>query len=579
MLAGVFSPILNSSFWARHPYYWVAGILFLLAEAALLIVLLIERKLCKRAQASIARRFALERVVSEISTTLSSCPSERVVEEIGKGLHLILEAEAADRVCWFAIAEGGNTAEKVCSAHGPGVPEGPSRFQTEDVPWIAARLAGEGPVAIARMEDLPAAADRDRRFLEGIWIKSLALAPTSSGTSVTGLLIVANLSRAREWPRALVERLSVLGNLFGNALSRMRAQEGRQTSEDLFRALFDQSSLGIALEDVDGRILFANPALCAMLGFEEAEMQRMSCCEVAEPADSREDSEFFQKLRAGVIDSYRIEKRYVRRNGTEMWGNLHVSALREGQSGSTQVIAVVEDITDRKAANKLLLRTQLDLQQLSARLIQAQEEERQRISRELHDDIGQRLSLLAIGLDRFNHDLSISAAPKQTELKQLQNQAEEIVSDVHELSHELHSTKLQHLGLKAALNELCRKISVQRSIGVDLQVSDIPLLSSELQLCLYRVAQEALNNVLKHSGSEQVLVNVRQDGAVARLQIKDAGVGFDINAAAAGLGLISMRERLRIVGGVLLVHSVHDHGTEIIAEVPLGKAADFAEAS
>src|SRR5580692_9576806 len=98
MLAGVFSPILNSSFWARHPYYWVAGILFLLAEAALLIVLLIERKLCKRAQASIARRFALERVVSEISTTLSSCPSERVVEEIGKGLHLILEAEAADRV-------------------------------------------------------------------------------------------------------------------------------------------------------------------------------------------------------------------------------------------------------------------------------------------------------------------------------------------------------------------------------------------------------------------------------------------------------------------------------------------------
>jgi PAS domain S-box-containing protein len=273
---------------------------------------------------------------------------------------------------------------------------------------FAARLASEGPVAISRMGDLPAEADRDRRFLEEIWIKSLAVVPTSSGTSATGLLIVVNLSREREWPKALIERLSVLGNLFGNAVSRMRAHESRQTSEDLFRALFDQSSLGIALEDLDGRILFANPALCAMLGLDEAEMQRMSCCEVAEPADSHEDFEFFQKLRAGVIDSYRIEKRYVRRNGAEMWGNLHVSALREGQSGATRVVAMVEDITDRKAANKLLLRTQLDLQQLAARLIQAQEEERQRISRELHDDFGQRLSLLVIGFERLSHSLPVS---------------------------------------------------------------------------------------------------------------------------------------------------------------------------
>jgi PAS domain S-box-containing protein len=579
MLAGTFAPMLDPSFWMRHSYYSIALILFLLAEAALVIVLLLERKQRKRAQASIARRFALERVVSEVSTALSDCPADKVIGEIEKGLKMILAAETADRVCWYAIPRGGTIVERVCSALGPGIPPGPSYFETEDVPWVAASLSGRAPVVITRMEDIPPEANRDRKYLEGLSIKSVALVPTSSGTSATGLLILVHMARERELPGALVDRLGVLGNLFGNALSRKWAQEAKETSEELFRALFDQATLGIALEDLDGRILFANPALCAMLGHQEKEMQQMSCDQVADPEDSREDAACFEKLRTGLIDSYRIEKRYVRPNGEEMWGNLHVSALKEGQNGSTRVIAMVEDITERKAASEQLKKIQLDLQHLTARLIQAQEEERQRISRELHDDIGQRLSLLVIGLDRLNHDMPASAVAQQADLRQLQNQAEEVINDIHELSHDLHSTKLQHLGLKAALNELCRKISAQRSIGVDLQVSDVPPLGSDAQLCLYRVAQEALNNVLKHSGTARVTVSLKGQDGLARLQIKDTGVGFDPNMAASGLGLASMRERLRIVRGVLVVNSVHNHGTEIIAEVPLGETGDAVRAS
>jgi PAS domain S-box-containing protein len=574
-----FAPLLSRSFWIEHTSYSVPAILFVLAEAALIIVLLVERRRRKRAQAAIARRFAIERVVAELSTGLSDCAAQNVIGEIERGLGLILEAEEADQVCWFAVPDGGTVMEKVCSVQRRGVSASPDRLQSEDVPWIAEGLFHRSAIAINRTEDLPPEAERDRQYLEQLGIKSIALLPTKAGTSVTGLLIVVHISRQRDWPRALIERLGVLGNLFGNALSRKQAQDSKKTSEDLFRALFQQASLGIALEDWTGRILFANPALCKMLGREEAEMQQMTCDQVADSEDSREDAECFEKLRAGLIEAYRIEKRYVRPNGTKMWGNLNVSALRASADGSTRVIAMVEDITESKAAANQLQKIQIDLQQLTARLIKAQEGERQRISRELHDDIGQRLSLLVIGMEQLNHNLPVSAQDQLPELSQLRNQAEDLVSDVHELSHELHSTKLQHLGLKAALYELCRKISAQKSIAVDFQVSDLPHFAPETQLCLYRVAQEALNNILKHSGTDRVTVSLRVNGEKGQLQIKDTGVGFNVEEASNGLGLASMRERLRIVGGVLSVRSIPGQGTEIIAEVPLTPLENLAQAS
>jgi len=372
--------------------------------------------------------------------------------------------------------------------------------------------------------------------------------------------------------------LGVLGNLFGAALSRKWAQNAREASEQRFQALFEQTNLGIALEDLDGRILFANPALCDMLGYKQEEMQGTNCDRFARPEDSAEDRDLFQQLRAGSIDSYRIEKRYVKPNGAEVWGNLHVSLLKVVPNEPSRVIAMVEDVTERKAANDQLEKIQLELRKLTARLIEAQEEERQRISGELHDDIGQRVSLLAFGLDRLQHELPASAAGQQTELTRLRSQAEEITNDIHGLSHELHPTRLRYLGLRGALKELCDQVSARLSTRVELQVGNISL-PSDVQFCFYRVAQEALNNALKHSGTGRITVSLSQDTGLVRLQVKDDGVGFDTTQATTGIGLVSMRERLRIVGGALLVSSLPGHGTEVIAEVPLSENADVAKAS
>jgi PAS domain S-box-containing protein len=573
-----FALVLEPSLWKLHPYYTIAGIMFFLAEGALIGVLLVESKRRRQAQASITRRFALERVVSELSTTLADCPPESIDREVVEGLHLIMEAEGADRVCWFAIPKDGTTVEKIGSAHRPGVPPGPETFEVKDVPWIAERLSRAEPVAIRELGDFPPDAAPDRQYIDQLGIKSIALVPSSSGTAAKGLLILVHLSRTREWPGAVISRLGVLGNLFGTALSRKWAQDAKQVSEQRFQAIFEQASLGIALEDMDGRILFANSALCAMLGYEQAEMQQMTCDQFAKAEDSREDWGLFQQMRAGLINSYQIEKRYVRPNGAEVWGNLHVSLLEKLPGEPSRVIAMVEDVTERKAANARLENVQLELQRLTARLIQAQEEERQRISGELHDDIAQRLSLLVFGLERLK-DVLPASMTQLSAVSQLRNQAEEITTDIHELSHELHSTKLQHLGLKAALNELCQKIAAQRSIGIELKVPDVVPLGPDVQLCLYRVAQEALNNVLKHSGSSQVTVTLSRENHRGRLRVKDSGVGFDTLLATTGLGLASMRERLRIARGALLVNSLPGHGTEITAEVPLAENADVAKAS
>lgn len=193
---------LEPALWKLHPYLTIAVSLLFLTEAALIGVLLIESKARRLAQASIARRFALERVVSALSTTLADCPPESIDRELEKGLKLILEAEAADRACWFAIPEGGTTVEKICSAHRPGIPPGPARFLVQDIPWIAERLARPEPVAISNTSDFPPEAAVDRKYIDQLGVKSIALVPSSSGTAAKGLLILVHLSGSRQWPGA-----------------------------------------------------------------------------------------------------------------------------------------------------------------------------------------------------------------------------------------------------------------------------------------------------------------------------------------------------------------------------------------
>jgi len=203
---------------------------------------------------------------------------------------------------------------------------------------------------------------------------------------------------------------------------------------------------------------------------------------------------------------------------------------------------------------------------LTGRLINMAEEERKHLARELHDDIGQRLSLLAVELDLLTAEQECAGSVRD-KLNQALIEIKELATDVHNLSHRLHSSKLQHLGLPIALKEVCRQMASQHRIDIDLQAGSVPsTLPEDVSLCLYRVAQEALSNAVKHSQSKRIEVGLHSSNGKVLLQIKDFGIGFDPAMQIEGLGLATMQERLRMVGGTLSIQSIPGIGTELIAE-------------
>jgi PAS domain S-box-containing protein len=603
-------------------------------------------------------------------------------------------------------------------------------------------------------------------------------------------------------------------------------------AKQLFHHLFEEASLGIAVEDLDGQLLIANPAFCSMLGYREDELCSMRCCDFANPGDSQDDWALFQQLRAGLIDQYSLEKRYVRKDGTQFWGRLNISILRDPES-SPVVFAFMEDITERKRseealresderfrlaaqaagmyayewdvatdkvkrteeyvnvlgqgnAQKLLTRQQLlasvhpedrtlfvdsannvtpenpiqhisyrvlrpdgsvvwleksargffdqrgklvrvigmvaditgrkqveqahreseeklrlllnstaegicgmDLEgrctfcnpaclrilgyqfaddllgkrmhdlvhhthasgapypseecrisraigtgegvhaddevfwrangtsfpaeywsypqrtgqevvgtvvafidiserklaeaalaSVSRRLIEAQEGERSRIGRELHDDIGQRLALLSVELQQLNEDPA-NLDQIRLRIAELQKQTTEIAADVQSLSRELHSSKLQYLGITAAMRGFCQEFAKQQRVEIDFRTDGLPnSLPPDISLCFFRVLQEALHNSAKHSGVRYFEVRLWRKSGEIHLTVGDSGVGFDIQAAKAsqGLGLISMEERLKLLKGTFSIESELHRGTTLRARVPFSSESDSLNA-
>jgi len=614
----------------------------------------------------------------------------------------------------------------------------------------------------------------------------------------------------------------------------MTSQPLLAQANQLFHHLFQQASLGLAVEDLEGKVLLANRALCSMLGYSETELVAMSCSQFASPEDSEDDWALFQQLRAGVIDKYSLEKLYVRKDGTRFWGRLNVSRLTGSEERSSQLVAAfVEDITERKRAEMALreseqrfrlavqagrmyafewdvvtdviarsieslqilnwknperdtgrefharvhpedralyadtearltpenptyqisfralrpdgtvawfedagraffdtrgkmvrvigmvaditerkhaeqalresedrLRLILDstaeaiygidlehrctfcnpaclrtlgyermdellgknmhdlihhkhpdgasfpaeecrihqvirtgegvhaqdevlwrangtsfpaeywshpqhrgselvgavvafiditerklaeatLANVSRKLIEAQEQERMRIGRELHDDIGQRLALLAVELRRLQDD-SVTRPEVRRRMGELQKQTSAIAVDIQSLSHELHSAKLQYLGIASAMRGFCQEFGEQQRVEIEFSARDLPApLSADASLGLFRVLQEALHNSAKHSGARHFEVRLWGSSNELHLTVKDSGAGFDLDTAKAsrGLGLISMQERLNLLNGILSIESQFNRGTTIHARIPVGAPRESIRAA
>jgi len=262
-------------------------------------------------------------------------------------------------------------------------------------------------------------------------------------------------------------------------------------------------------------------------------------------------------------DGFRLEYRMRRHDGEYRWV-LDTGMPRYGSDGTFQgYLGGYVDITERKEAERLL-------RGLSHRLLLAQDEERRRIARELHDHLSQELALLAIDLQQLSIVPAAKADGLVPPLQEAWRRTTEIASDLHAISHRLHPSKMEALGLVATIQAHCRGVSRQ-GLTVRFSHRNVPAgFSPERAVSVFRVLEEALGNVIRHSGSSEALVTLIGDDAHLTLRVVDGGCGFvTTDVPSSGLGLISMRERVQLLNGSLSITAAPGQGTAIEARVPV----------
>jgi PAS domain S-box-containing protein len=260
--------------------------------------------------------------------------------------------------------------------------------------------------------------------------------------------------------------------------------------------------------------------------------------------------------------SYETEFSVVGYDGIERWVMAKGTALRNGKP--LRMLGVFVDLSDRHHA-------QNEIQKLGGQLINAHEHERIRLARELHDDVGQRVALLSMELVTLREQLHTSAGQVRDRLTQLASDAVEIGTQLHRFAHELHPARLAQLGLEESIRSFCEDLNRSTRVKVELTIGGLPPLHTDIALCLYRIAQEALQNVVKHSGISRATLVLTGTGDELVLEVSDQGAGFETSAPRRQdtLGLVSMRERARLVHGQLTVSSQPGAGTTVCVRVPV----------
>jgi len=348
----------------------------------------------------------------------------------------------------------------------------------------------------------------------------------------------------------------------------------RKQAEERLRRFFDLPLVGMAVTLPDRRFAMVNQKLCDMLGYDEEELSGMSWVDVTHPEDVEENIQLLEQTLQGETEGYKMDKRFIHRNGQIVYTSISALCVRREDKDRSvdHLVLIVQDITERKRTEEALRKTHEQVQDLAGKLIVAQEEERKYIARELHDDLIQKVAGLAICLGKLDRQLPQSDKSIRSQITKLENRISELSVQLRRLSHELHSSTLEHVGLAAALKLYCSEFSEQEGITVTINIEDgLEPVPVETSLCLYRVTQEALRNIAKHSGAKIAEVSLASRGQGLELSIADHGTGFDPDKERGrlGLGLVSIEERVKLIHGSFEVDSKPGAGTILRVSVPL----------
>lgn len=390
--------------------------------------------------------------------------------------------------------------------------------------------------------------------------------PVLAGNQVAAVLEFFTDERL-EPDEPLQEVLGHIGTQLGRVVERKEAEAALRRSESHFRTLFVSAPLGIQLVNLDGKILACNPAFSQMLGYNEEELREAARSGTDHPANLLARLPVFAKLCSGERDVFHLEQPYLRINGEMMWGRLSVALARDDSGRPQFIIGMLEDISTRKQMES-------DLVELQSRLIEGREVERSRLAQDLHDGPLQNLYGLSYYLSAFLLDL-----PEGIELELIQDAQDmlnQVAGTLRKICGELRPPTLIPFGLEKAIRSHAEAFQVvYPELRVELDLSpDELLLPERVRLGLYRIYQQALDNVVHHSKASKVRIRFRLDAEQILLEIKDNGRGFIspprwIDLARKGqLGLVDAARRAEAIGGYLSVEAAPGQGAMVQVIVP-----------
>jgi PAS domain S-box-containing protein len=343
-----------------------------------------------------------------------------------------------------------------------------------------------------------------------------------------------------------------------------RAEVALRESEERFRLVANTAPVMIWMSGIDKLCTYFNQPWLDFTGRSLEEELGDGWAERVHPEDLEECLKTYTRA-FDRREPYRMQYRLRRYDEEYRWILVSGVPRFDADGSFAGYVGSGVDVTEHKLAAEAL-------SNVSQKLIEAHEEERSRISRELHDDIVQRLALIAVHVESMKQSSIAPAAESESHIEELRKQIADLASDIQALSHRLHSPKLEYLGLAAAATAFCRELSDRQGLEIDFHSESVPReLPREISLCLFRVLQEALQNAIKHSGSRQFQVSLRGGANEIELTVHDSGIGFELQKAlkGRGLGLTSMQERLKLVGGQFSIDAKLLRGTTIQARVPL----------
>ncbi len=523
----------------------------------------------------LGQRLEFEALISDTSASLFAAPPDQYKAAVERSLERVRCFFGADRCALLSVSADQQVVAVRFASYGEGVSRVLFGYQPCAALSLVASHAGgqaRSPVRISSTADLPPEANVERESWIQMPIRSALTLPIEIRGVVSHLIVLNTVHEETEWPDHFVTRLRVLGELLAGALEReevfvrLRDAELRlHAGAELAGLAFYEVNFAEGAVQIDDRFR----DLCGVPPDREEGLKTLEhWIEHLHPDDLARVLDVRQELHDGRIERAAVEYRYRHPVRDEQWIE-HIGrvAARDGNGRAVVTFGVLRDVTTRK-------RIEDDLRDLGQRLIRVHEEERALLARELHDDVTQRLAVLAIEAGRAE-----VAAPGRAQAEVMQVVREGLVrlsEDIHSLAYQLHPSILQELGLAEALRAECERRGRQGQLALSVDLDQLHAgVGRDAALCLFRVAQEALNNVARHAGATVASVTLRRIGDGVLLAVRDDGVGFEFEnpGIRRRLGLVSMRERMRLVNGTLDIESAPGQGTTVVAWVPAEEEA------